>query len=138
MVPDTRCRNVRSPRSVAMKPLVALMLLLFAAQAPGRTVRGSLDVQWNAGAADCAATPQAPLQVHVYEAQTFILRQSPCADFAANFLYLLVGSDRALLLEPGAVTAPARRPLAITGLGLLHERNTEERRSDKTWVSTGR
>src|SRR3546814_15764986 len=76
MVPDTRCRNVRSPRNVAMKPLVALMLLLFAAQASGRTVPGSLDVQWNAGAADCAATPQAPLPVHVYEAQTFILRQS--------------------------------------------------------------
>src|SRR3546814_10183202 len=103
MVPDTRCRNVRSPRNVAMKPLVALMLLLFAAQASGRTVPGSLDVQWNAGAADCAATPQAPLQVHVYEAQTFILRQSPCADFEANFLYLLVGSDRALLIDTGAV-----------------------------------
>src|SRR3546814_16240672 len=102
------------------------MLLLFAAQASGRTVRGSLDVQWNAGAADCAATPQAPLQVHVYEAQTFILRQSPCADFEANFLYLLVGSDRALLIDTGAVADPARMPLAKTvleiGLASCRER----------------
>src|SRR3546814_16554374 len=106
MVPDTRCRNVRSPRSVAMKPLVALMLLLFAAQASGRTVRGSLDVQWNAGAADCAATPQAPLQVHVSEAQTFILRQRPCAAFAANFLSILVGTARAPLTTPRHPPAP--------------------------------
>src|SRR3546814_1009789 len=57
------------------------------------------------------------------EAQTFILRQSPCADFEANFLYLLVGSDRALLIDTGAVADPARMPLAKTVLGLLPERN---------------
>ena len=98
------------------------MLVLLAAPAFGTTVPGSLDVQWNAGAADCAATPQPPLQVHVYEPQTFILRQSPCADFEANFLYLLIGSERALLIDTGTIADPARMPLAKTVLDLLPER----------------
>ena len=38
-----------------------------------------------------------------YEPTTFILRQSPCADFEANFIYLLIGADKALLIDTGAV-----------------------------------
>ena len=105
-----------------MKQVAALMLLLFAAQVSGKTVPGSMDVQWDAGAADCTATPQPPLQVREYETRTFILRQSPCADFEANFLYLLIGSDRALLIDTGAVADPATMPLAETVLALLPER----------------
>ena len=83
-----------------------------ASEGVAQPVAGSLDVEWNAGAADCAATPQPPLQVHAYTPRTFILRQSPCADFEANFLYLLIGSDKALLLDTGAVAEPERMPLA--------------------------
>jgi glyoxylase-like metal-dependent hydrolase (beta-lactamase superfamily II) len=82
-------------------------------------VPGSLPAQWNIGAEDCAASPQAPLQVYTYEPQTFIFRQSPCADPEANFLYLLVGSQRALLIDTGAVADPAKMPLAKTVLSLL-------------------
>lgn len=60
--------------------------LLAAAHAWSQLVPGSLDVHWNEGAKDCTATPQPPLQVQMYEPQTFILRQSPCANFEANFL----------------------------------------------------
>ena len=105
-----------------MKKTIVLMLVFLAAQASGKTMPGSMDVQWNAGATDCAAAPQKPLQVHTYEPQTFILRQSPCADFEANFIYLLIGSDRALLIDTGAVADPVRMPLAETVLGLLPER----------------
>ena len=63
---------------------------------------GLLEVHWNEGASDCSATPQEPLQVQQYDSQTFILRQSPCADFEANFIYLLIGSDKALLIDTGA------------------------------------
>jgi glyoxylase-like metal-dependent hydrolase (beta-lactamase superfamily II) len=57
--------------------------------------------------------------VHRYEPQTFILRQSPCADFEANFLYLLIGTEKALLIDTGAVAAPGQMPLANTVLELL-------------------
>jgi hypothetical protein len=80
--------------------------LLTATLAWSQPVPGSLDVLWNEGASDCGATPQEALQVHQYEPQTFILRQSPCANFEANFVYLLIGSDK-------AVNSPYPRPHAI-------------------------
>jgi hydroxyacylglutathione hydrolase len=86
-------------------------------------VPGSLDAHWNEGASDCKATPQAPLQVHAYEPQTFILRQSPCASFEANFLYLLIGSDKALLIDTGAVADAKEMPLAKTILELLPDKD---------------
>ena len=99
------------------------MSLLTATSAWSQPVPGSLDAHWNEGASDCKATPQAPLQVHAYEPQTFILRQNPCADFEANFLYLLVGSDKALLIDTGAVADPKEMPLAKTILELLPEKD---------------
>jgi glyoxylase-like metal-dependent hydrolase (beta-lactamase superfamily II) len=99
------------------------MFSMTATQAWSQPVLGSLDVHWNEGAKDCTATPQAPLQVHTYEPQTFILRQSPCANFEANFLYLLVGSDKALLIDTGAVADPKEMPLAKTILELLPDKD---------------
>jgi hydroxyacylglutathione hydrolase len=87
---------------------------------------GSLDVHWNEGASDCTATPQNPLQVHTYEPQTFILRESLCATFEANFLYLLVGSDKALLIDTGAIADSKEMPLAKTILDLLPDRNGQK------------
>ncbi len=86
-------------------------------------VPGSLDAHWNEGTSDCKATPQAPLQVHAYEPQTFILRQSPCASFEANFLDLLIGSDKALLIDTGAVADAKEMPLAKTILELLPDKD---------------
>lgn len=104
-----------------MKKLAALIFIGFAIQAWGHPVPGSMEVRWNEGAPDCAETPQTPLQVHAYEPQTFILRQSPCAHFEANFTYLLVGSDKAFLIDTGAVADPDQMPLAETVLKLLAE-----------------
>ena len=102
------------------------MSLLTATSAWSQPVPGSLDVHWNEGASDCKATPQAPLQVHAYEPQTFILRQSPCASFEANFLYLLIGSDKALLIDTGAVADPKEMPLAKTILELLPDKDQQK------------
>jgi glyoxylase-like metal-dependent hydrolase (beta-lactamase superfamily II) len=78
-----------------------------------------MTVQWNEGAQDCAKNPQPPLQVHRYNADTYILRESPCATFEAPFMYLLVGSGRALLIDTGDVADPRAMPLARTVLALL-------------------
>src|SRR5438552_12863156 len=102
-------------------------LLLTATLAWSQPVPGSLNVHWNEGASDCSATPQDPLQVHRYESQTFILRQSPCADFEANFIYLLIGSDKALLIDTGAVADPKAMPLAKTILELLPDKDHKKR-----------
>ena len=100
--------------------------LLTTILARSQPVPGSLDVHWNEGASDCSATPQNPLQVHNYEPQTFILRQSPCADFEANFVYLLIGSDKALLIDTGAVADPKAMPFSKTILELLPDKDGKE------------
>ena len=101
-------------------------ILLSALSALAEPVPGSLPAQWNIGAEDCVASPQPPLQVHAYEPQTFILRQSPCASFEANFIYLLIGSDKALLIDTGAVADPKAMPLAKTILELLPDKNNKK------------
>jgi hydroxyacylglutathione hydrolase len=100
-----------------------LTFLLVATLAWPEAVPGSLDVHWNEGASDCGAAPQDPLQIHKYEPQTFILRQNPCASFEANFIYLLIGSDKALLIDTGAVADAKAMPLAKTVLDLLPDKD---------------
>ena len=106
--------------------LALAAILLSASPAWAEPVSGSLPAQWNIGAEDCAASPQPPLQVHTYEPQTFILRQSPCATFEANFIYLLIGSDKALLIDTGAVADPQAMPLAKTVLELLPDKDDKK------------
>jgi glyoxylase-like metal-dependent hydrolase (beta-lactamase superfamily II) len=101
--------------------LLATALLANAALA--QPVLGDLNVQWNPGAEDCAATPQPPLQVHRYDAHTFILRQNLCAHFEAPLLYLLIGDKRALLIDSGAVEDAASMPLGKTIADLLPRSN---------------
>jgi hydroxyacylglutathione hydrolase len=116
-----------APRCVAWKLTAGVtVFLLTATLVWSQPVPGSLDVHWNEGAQDCSATPQEALQVHQYEPQTFILRQSPCADFEANFIYLLIGSDKALLIDTGAVADPKAMPLAKTILELLPDKDDKK------------
>jgi glyoxylase-like metal-dependent hydrolase (beta-lactamase superfamily II) len=101
------------------KPL-GLALLLMMAQAWGDPVAGSLDVEWYEGAADCEKAGQQPqLQVHRYESQTYILRQSLCSNFEAPLLYLLIGADEALLIDTGAVEDSPEMGLVRTVTDLL-------------------
>jgi glyoxylase-like metal-dependent hydrolase (beta-lactamase superfamily II) len=106
-------------RQCPFESLSLAIMLCCVAPASSEPVRGSLPAQWSIGAQDCAAASQPPLQVHAYDPQTFILRQSLCADPEANFLYLLVGSQKALLIDTGAIADAVKMPLAKTVLSLL-------------------
>lgn len=106
-----------------------MKLLLFASLAAGllvtsspswsQVVSGNLDEHWNEGADDCKANPQPPIEVHAYNPQTFILRESLCATFEGNFMYLLIGSSKALLIDTGDVADSNQMPLMETVMRLL-------------------
>lgn len=51
---------------------------------------------------DGTATFEPAMQVQAVDADTFVIRQSVRTNFEAPFLYLLFGTDRALLLDTGA------------------------------------
>ena len=69
-------------------------IIVTSATAWSQVATGSLDARWNEGAADCKAGRQAPLEVHAYNQQTFILRENLCATFEAPFMCLLIESRR--------------------------------------------
>jgi hydroxyacylglutathione hydrolase len=93
---------------------------------------GNLNVAWIHGAPDCSVSTDPTIQVHRFDANTFILRQSKCSEpgtpahpgpsFEAPFIYLLIGKSRALLLDTGASESRALFPLASTVGNLLHDR----------------
>jgi glyoxylase-like metal-dependent hydrolase (beta-lactamase superfamily II) len=74
------------------------------AQAPqpnGGGVRaGVFPKRWLPGGPKCVELPE--FQVHEYNEDLYILRQSGCSNFEKPFLYLLFGKDKALLLDTGA------------------------------------
>ena len=87
--------------------------------AHSQLVPGTMDVHWNEGSEDCIKNPQPPIQVHQYNADTFILRESLCATYEAPFIYLLIGKTKALLIDTGAVADAKSMPLAQTVISLL-------------------
>jgi glyoxylase-like metal-dependent hydrolase (beta-lactamase superfamily II) len=59
-------------------------------------------VRWIHGAPDCDRSSDPPLHVVADDADTFVIRQSKCVNFEAPFLYLLLGTEVALLHDTGA------------------------------------
>jgi len=70
---------------------------------------GELPASWYAGGAECKDTPL--LRVHAYNNDFFILRQAACTNFEKPFLYLIVGRERALLLDTGAGNVDVATPV---------------------------
>jgi glyoxylase-like metal-dependent hydrolase (beta-lactamase superfamily II) len=103
------------------KPWLCALLTAFSILSPAysQIVPGTMDVHWNEGSKDCIKNPQPPLQVHRYNAQTFILRESLCATYEAPFIYLLIGKTKALLIDTGGVADAKTMPLAQTVISLL-------------------
>jgi glyoxylase-like metal-dependent hydrolase (beta-lactamase superfamily II) len=62
--------------------------------------RGTLPTEWITGGPDCAAVPK--WQVHAYNSDLYILRESGCTNYEKPFLYLFFGQERALLEDTGA------------------------------------
>jgi hydroxyacylglutathione hydrolase len=124
---DCRCLErgvaflcVRLESMLHVVPGLLTLAMLFASScARAQLTPGSMDVRWDEGASKCATSSQPPLQVHPYNDRTFILRENLCATFEAPFMYLLVGSEKALLIDTGDVGDPSKMPLANTVMGLL-------------------
>lgn len=80
---------------------------------PALRPRGDLEVAWIHGSRS-SKTTDPPLQTHAFDPQTFILRQSMSVHREAPFMYLLLGNERACLLDTGATPDPTRFPLRAT------------------------
>ena len=90
--------------TIALLACLATISLSAGAQVPepdGAGVRpGVLPRSWQASDPRCPDKPA--FQVHAYNDDFYILRESGCSNYEKPFLYLLFGKDRALLLDTGA------------------------------------
>lgn len=107
---------------------LAIGILVPSLTCQAQIVPGSMNIHWDEGAPNCAAGFHAPLQVHSYNSQTFILRESLCSTYEAPFLYLLIGSNRSVLIDTGDIADPARMPLATTVMKLIADHPSAGRR----------
>lgn len=103
--------------------VLCCMASLLGMPAVGQPAPGDMNVHWDAGAANCQAHTPRPLQVHRYDANTYLLRESLCQTYEGPFIYLLIGTSRALLIDTGDVADANKMPLAATVLGLLPQVN---------------
>lgn len=88
-------------RRLLLGSTLALAALAQAPQPDGAgLVRGTLPDHWITGGPDCAAVPK--WQVHAYNPDLYIIRESGCTNYEKPFLYLIFGKDRALLQDTGA------------------------------------
>jgi hydroxyacylglutathione hydrolase len=86
---------------------------------------GSLDVDWIHGSASCAANRDPAIQLHRFDADTFVLRQNKCINFEAPFIYVLLGDQKVFVLDTGATADPARFPIQVTIRNLIAQRIAE-------------
>ena len=84
-------------------------LSLFAAVACGQSSvePGVLPVSWLTGGPNCLEVPD--WQIHEYNPSFYILRESGCTHYEKPFLYLVLGRERALLVDTGAGASDAAR-----------------------------
>lgn len=81
--------------------------LLSNAQAPqpdGAGIEsGVLPTRWRTGGPRCMEQPD--WQVHEYNQDLYVLRESGCVHYEKPFLYLIFGNDKAMLMDTGAGTS---------------------------------
>jgi glyoxylase-like metal-dependent hydrolase (beta-lactamase superfamily II) len=109
-------------RQVTILLLVVLGILLVRAQVWAEPVVALSQVKWIHGSPDCSKGIDPPIQVFQQDKSTWVLRQNKCLSFEAPFMYVLLGDDRALLLDTGATDNPESFPLFTTVRSLIGER----------------
>lgn len=98
--------------------IIWLMLLARSAASaqPPQLETGSFPAFWTTGGPDCRHVPD--WQVHAYNPDFYILRQSGCTNYEKPFLYLIFGHGRALLVDTGA--SPANTAAFVGTLPARH------------------
>ena len=84
-------------------------------------ISGDLDVRWIHGSRNRRKNTDPPIQVHAYDAHTYILRQNKAINYEAPFMYLMFGNERALLWDTGATAEANLFPLRATIDGMIDE-----------------
>jgi hydroxyacylglutathione hydrolase len=87
------------------------------------TTTDLIAIRWIHGSPDCDRSTDPPLQVVAADDETFVIRQSKCVNYEAPFLYLLLGTETALLHDTGATAEEDMFPIRRTVEDLIAGRS---------------
>jgi glyoxylase-like metal-dependent hydrolase (beta-lactamase superfamily II) len=105
----------RRPR--AWLPLLLIPLAAFPlSRMPGQWP----PMPWDPGSEHCTAASKRT-ESRAWDATTVVIRENPCVDPEANLVYLLMGSERALLVDSGPESHADQAPLAAAVMQALQD-----------------
>ena len=104
--------------------LVLLLVLALTLCGQTRFEDGRLPQTWRTGGPNCMEVPD--WQVHEYNADFYILRESGCTNYEKPFLYLIFGGERALLVDTGAGKDVDTRSAVMQVMAKWAKRKTRE------------
>ncbi|MFT5294612.1 MAG: hydroxyacylglutathione hydrolase [Colwellia sp.] len=79
--------------------------------------------EWIHGSPDCTSNDDPAIEVFQYDDSSYVLRQNKCLSYEAPFIYVLVGSEKTLVLDTGATEDPNEFPIYETVLSLHQKHN---------------
>ncbi|WP_298772539.1 MBL fold metallo-hydrolase [uncultured Shewanella sp.] len=85
--------------------------------------------QWAHGAENCDGNQDPILDIYQHTLDTFIIRQNKCLTYEAPFIYILIGKERILVIDTGAIEKAEEFSLHAqikSAIGLMHQ--------DKKWL----
>ncbi|MGK0224564.1 MAG: hydroxyacylglutathione hydrolase [Limisphaerales bacterium] len=85
------------------------------------------DKKWVHGSVDCDTNEDPAIEVFRYDQSSYILRQNKCLSFEAPFIYVLLGEQKALVLDTGATKSVIDFPLYDTVRSLISADPSVER-----------
>lgn len=81
---------------------------------PDGRAEGVFPRQWIHGSSSAMDNTDPPVQVHRYNAHTYILRENKAINYEGAFMYLFFGDGQALLIDQGSTSSAALFPLRAT------------------------
>lgn len=88
------------------------------------TITALENKQWIHGSQDCKSNNDPAIDIYRHDHASYILRQSKCLSYEAPFIYLLIGEDKALVVDTGATESALDFPLYKTIKNLIDEHST--------------
>jgi hydroxyacylglutathione hydrolase len=110
-------------RSLAAYPLIVATFLLVAQSGAADPEPAIGDVSWLHGSVDCSKNVDPAIQVFRQDEHSYVLRQNKCLSYEAPFIYVLLGDERALLLDTGATEDAESFPIYDTVKSLVGNRD---------------
>ncbi|MEM6708054.1 MAG: MBL fold metallo-hydrolase [Pseudomonadota bacterium] len=78
---------------------------------PEGRAEGTFPERWIHGSKSAVDNTDPPVQVHEYNAHTFILRENKAINYEGAFMYLFFGNGQVMLIDQGSTSSAALFPL---------------------------